>query len=228
MELIGELWRRALAVHPAPETGVVALLAAVALAVVLLAWPLVRTLVTICHEAGHAVVAMAVGRKLSGIRVHSDTSGVTVSRGRPTGPGMIATLFAGYPGPALVGLGAAWLAGAGYAAGLLWLIVVLLALMLLKIRNFYGALVVLATGAAVALVSWYSSTAIVGWLSIGVAWLFLLAAPRPVVELLAHRSPGSDAAQLAALTRIPRLLWCLAWLGITIGALVLGASWLVS
>ena len=91
----------------------VALLAAVALAVVLLAWPLVRTLVTICHEAGHAVVAMAVGRKLSGIRVHSDTSGVTVSRGRPTGPGMIATLFAGYPGPALVGLGAAWLAGAG-------------------------------------------------------------------------------------------------------------------
>ena len=54
---------------------------------------------------------------------------------------------------------------------------VLLALMLLKIRNFYGALVVLATGAAVALVSWYSA-AIVGWLSIRVAWLFLLAAPR--------------------------------------------------
>ena len=60
MELIGELWRRALAVHPAPETGVVALLAVVALAVVLLAWPLVRTLVTICHEAGHAVVALSL------------------------------------------------------------------------------------------------------------------------------------------------------------------------
>ena len=227
MDLIGELWRRAVAVHPAPETPVVLLLGAVALAAVLFAWPLVRTLVTICHEAGHAVVAMLVGRRLSGIRVHSDTSGLTVSRGRPSGPGMVATLFAGYPAPALVGVGAAWLAGAGYAAGLLWLIVLLLALMLLKIRNFYGALVVLAAGVAVALVSWYAGAVVVGRLAIGLAWLFLLAAPRPVVELLGHRAPGSDAAQLAGLTRVPRLVWCVMWLGITVGLLVLGAWWLV-
>ncbi len=151
MEFITELWRRALATQPPPTPVVTAVIGAVALAVVLLAWPLVRLLVTVCHEAGHAVVATLAGRKLRGIRVHSDTSGLTVSRGRPTGPGMVATLFAGYPTASVVGLGAAALAGAGHAAGLLWLVVVLLGLMLLKIRNVYGALVVGGFGAAVGL-----------------------------------------------------------------------------
>lgn len=227
MDLIGELWHRALATHPPPAPGLVAVIAAVALAVVGLAWPMVRTLVTVCHEAGHAVVAMLVGRKLGGIRVHSDTSGLTLTRGRPTGPGMVATLFAGYPAASLVGLGAGWMAGAGYAAGLLWLIVLLLALMLLKIRNLYGALVVLAGGVLVALVSWYAPLVVVGWIAHGLAWLFLLAGPRPVLELLFLRSPGSDAAQLAAITHIPKLFWCLAWLGINVGTLALGASWLL-
>ncbi len=225
--MLSELWRRALATHPAPEPTVSAILAAAALALVLVAWPLVRLFMTVCHEAGHAVVALLVGRKLSGIRLHSDTSGLTVSRGRPSGPGMVATLFAGYPAASVVGLGAAWLAGAGYAVGLLWLLVVLLALMLLKLRNIYGALVVLATGALVAVFSWYATPTVAGWLATGLAWLLLLAAPRPVVELLFAQSPGSDAAQLAGLTHVPRVLWTLLWLVLTVGALLLGASWLL-
>ncbi len=227
VELIAELWRRALAIQPVPGTTVVAVIGAVALAVVLLAWPLVRTLVTICHEAGHALVATLVGRKLRGIRVHSDTSGLTVSRGRPTGPGMVATLFAGYPTASVVGLGAAWLAGAGHAAGLLWLLVVLLALMLLKIRNVYGALVVVGFGAVVALASWFAQPLVLGWIATGLAWLFLLSGPRPVVELLLRHSPGSDAAQLAQLTHVPKFVWNLIWLLLTVGALLLGGSWLL-
>lgn len=228
MEFITELWRRALATQPPPTPGVTAVIGVVALAAVLLAWPLVRLLVTVCHEAGHAVIATLVGRKLRGIRVHSDTSGLTVSRGRPTGPGMVATLFAGYPTASVVGLGAAWLAGAGHAAGLLWLMVALLALMLLKIRNVYGALVVVGFGAVVGLASWYATPAVLGWIATGLAWLFLLAGPRPVVELLLRHSPGSDAAQLAGLTRVPRFVWNLAWLLLTVGALLLGGTWLVA
>lgn len=227
VELIAELWRRALASQPVPAPGVVAIIGAVALVAVLVAWPLVRTLVTVCHEAGHAVVATLVGRKLSGIRVHSDTSGLTVSRGRPTGAGMVATVFAGYPAASLVGVGAAVLAGAGHAAGLLWLIVALLALMLLKIRNLYGALVVLASGVVVALASWFAAPMVLAWLADGLAWLFLLAGPRPVVELLLRHAPGSDAAQLAGLTHVPRLVWSLAWLGITVGALLAGVQLLL-
>lgn len=227
MEFLTELWRRAVATQPAPTPEVTAIVGAVALAAVLLAWPVVRLLVTVCHEAGHAVVATLVGRKLRGIRVHSDTSGLTVSKGRPTGPGMVATVFAGYPTASVVGLGAAWLAGAGHAAGLLWLLVVLLALMLLKVRNLYGALVVLALGAVVALASWYAPPVTLGWIAIGLAWLFLLAGPRPVVELLFRHSPGSDAAQLAGLTHVPKLVWNLVWLLLTVGALLLGGSWLL-
>jgi hypothetical protein len=227
MEFLTELWRRALATQPPPTQAVIAIIGAVALAAVLLAWPVVRLLVTVCHEAGHAVVATLVGRKLRGIRVHSDTSGLTLSKGRPTGPGMVATVFAGYPTASVVGLGAAWLAGAGHAAGLLWLIVVLLALMLFKIRNLYGALVVVGFGAVVGLASWYAPPVVLGWIAIGLVWLFLLAGPRPVVELLFRHSPGSDAAQLAGLTRVPKFVWNLIWLALTVAALLLGGSWLL-
>ena len=44
-----------------------------------------RHVVTIVHEGAHGLAAWATGRQLAGIRLHSDTSGVTVSRGRATG-----------------------------------------------------------------------------------------------------------------------------------------------
>jgi hypothetical protein len=227
VHLLAELWRRALATQPLPSPWGSAVLAVVALAAVMFAWPVVRTLVTICHEAGHALVAVLVGRRLSGVRVHSDTSGLTVSRGRQKGPGMVATLIAGYPAPAVVGLGIAWLTGTGHASGVLWLLVLLAMVMLVWIRNLYGALVVVAAGVAVALASWYAPPTALGWIATGLAWLFLVAAPRPVLELLRRHSPGSDAAQLAGLTHVHRYVWCLLWLVLTIGALVAGALWMV-
>lgn len=117
-----DLWDRATTTQP-PLTWPVALvlgLLALALTWSPVGYRLVRHLVTLVHEAGHALVAALAGRRLTGIRLHSDTSGVTVSRGRPHGPGMVATVLAGYPAPALVGLGGALVLGAGYAAGLLW------------------------------------------------------------------------------------------------------------
>ena len=227
MHLLAELWRRALATQPLPSPWGSELLAVAALAAVVFAWPVVRTLVTICHEAGHALIAVLVGRRLSGVRVHSDTSGLTVSRGRPKGPGMVATLFAGYVAPAVVGLGIAWLAGTGHASGVLWLLVLLAAVLLVWIRNLYGALVVVAAGVAVALASWYAPPTALGWIATGLAWLFLIAAPRPVLELLRCHSPGSDAAQMAALTHVHRYVWCLLWLVLTIAALLAAALWMI-
>jgi hypothetical protein len=81
-------------------TGVAAALAVVVDAV----WRWSRGVVTIAHEAGHAVAAIATGRRLTGIRLHSDTSGLTLSVGRPRGFGMIVTAAAGYVSPSLVGL----------------------------------------------------------------------------------------------------------------------------
>lgn len=201
------------------------MISVVALACVILAWPLVRMAVTVCHEAGHAVAATLTGRSLQGIRLHSDTSGVTLTRGKPSGRGMVITLLAGYPAASLIGLLAAAVAGAGHAVGMLWLLVALLAVMLLKIRNMYGALVVVLLGAMLALATWYAPAHILAWLAHTLAWLLLIAGPRPVIELALSRrrtTTGSDAAQLARLTHVPKVVWITLWLAATVGALAFG------
>lgn len=209
---------------------------AVGTAAVVLTWSplgyrLVRHLATLLHEAGHAIVGVLMGRKLRGIRLHSDTSGLTVSRGKPTGPGMVATLLAGYPAPAVVGLAGAWLVSAGYAAGMLWALVLLCALMLVFIRNFYGLWVILVTGVGVAVLSWTASAEILSITAYLMVWSLLLVAPRAVVELQRSRrrqrsSTSSDADQLARLTRIPAGFWIAVFWLICAGCLVLG-GWLL-
>src|SRR5699024_8128640 len=115
---------------------------------------IVRHLATVLHEAGHALVAALVGRKLRGISVHADISGLTVSKGRPDGPGMVATLLAGYTDSAVFGLAGAWLISHGYAAGTMWSLVVVCSLLLLLIRDLYILWVVLVICAGVAVLSW--------------------------------------------------------------------------
>lgn len=225
MSVLEDLWRRVTTASPIPDASTLMVIGFVAFGCVVLAWPAVRMVVTVCHEAGHAVAATATGRSLQGIRLHSDTSGLTLTRGRPSGAGMVLTLFAGYPAASLVGLLAAAIAGAGHATAMLALLVVMLALMLLKIRNVHGALVVLALGGGLALAAWFAPGQVLVWLAYGLAWLLLLAGPRPVLELAlrpANQTRGSDAAQLARLTHVPRPVWIVLWLGVTIGALVLG------
>lgn len=238
MDVLNQLWERATATHAPLDLPVVLALAGVAL---VLTWSppgyrLVRHLVTLIHEAGHALVAVLAGRRLSGIRLHSDTSGVTLSRGKPRGLGMVFTLAAGYPAPALIGLGGAWLMGAGYAAGWLWLLVLICASMLLLVRNLYGLWVVLVTGVAVGALSWLAPPQVLVAAAYLVVFCLLLAAPRSVVEMQRQRRrvlrpggrggrranarPVSDADQLARLTPLPVWCWtaafwlsCLACLG---------------
>lgn len=222
-----EIWRRSTTTQPAPEPWVVAAIGMVALVVVASPlWPLVRMLATITHEGGHALVALLTGRRLTGIRLHSDTSGVTLSVGRPRGAGMLLTLLAGYPAPALTGVGAAVLLGSGYAVGVLWLAVALLGVMLLLMRNLYGIAVILGVGTAVALLTWFAPAVWQSWIAYGVCWLLLWSAPRPVVELARHPRPGSDVDQLRRLTRIPRGVW-LALFGLVATGAVVTGTWLL-
>ncbi len=234
MELFGEIWRRATSAQPTPPAALVALTAVVALGLVMspTAWPYTRMLVTITHEGGHAVAALLAGRRLQGIRLHSDTSGLTVSAGRPTGPGMVLTCAAGYTGPGLFGLGAAALLAAGHAIGLLWVLLGLLALLLVQIRNWYGLWSVLVTGAVVLAATWWLPPEGQAAFAAVATWFLLLAAPRTVLELQAARrrrsAPDSDADQLARLTRVPALLWVGVFLAVDVGALALGGGWLLT
>lgn len=231
--MLEELWQRSTSVQPPlPELWVIGVgLAALAVTWSTIGYRLVRHLATLLHEAGHAVVGLLVGRKLRGIRLHSDTSGLTVTRGKPTGPGMVATLLAGYPAPAVVGLAGAWLVSAGYAAGMLWALVLLCAVMLVFIRNFYGLWVVLATGGGVAVLSWTASGEIISIAAYLMVWSLLLVAPRAVLALQRSRrrqrsGTQSDADQLARLTRLPAGFWIAVFWLICIGGL-LGGGWLL-
>jgi Peptidase M50B-like len=218
------------------DPWVVALSAALAVSAVAVPrlWSWTRHVSTIVHEAGHAVVALLTGRRLAGIRLHSDSSGVTVSVGRPRGPGMVAMLAAGYPAPALLGLGAVALLRAGRADVLLWGLVVVLAGLALQIRNWFGAWTILATGAVVFAVTWWLPADWHRAFAYLVTWFLLLSGPREVLGLYAARrghgrrrgARGSDADQLARLTHLPAGLWSALFLLVCLGAAVLGI-WLL-
>ena len=233
MDPLSEVWHRVVTTQPPPSAAVVAGTAVVAAVLVLLprTWRVTRHVVTIVHEGAHGVAALLTGRRLSGIRLHSDTSGVTVSVGRPRGPGMVLTAAAGYVGPALLGLGAAALLAAGHAVALLWAVVVLLALLLVQIRNWFGLWSVLVSGAVVLVVSELLPGQAQSAFAYLLAWFLLLSAPRPVLELQAERrrrrSSTSDADQLARLTGLPGLVWVGIFLAVTAGALVEGGRWLL-
>jgi hypothetical protein len=233
MTAVARFWDRVTAV--VPDLPVPVLLGSAAAAALLVLspplWRLTRHAVTIAHEGAHGAVALATGRRLSGIRLHSDTSGLTVSAGRPTGLGMVLTCAAGYTGPALFGLGAAALLAAGHAVGLLWALLVLLALLLLQIRNWYGLWSVLVTALVVFAATWWlPPSGQAAFAAVG-TWFLLIAAPKTVFELQRSRrrrgAPDSDADQLARLTPLPALVWVGAFLLLDLGALVLGGWWLV-
>ncbi|MFD0684624.1 M50 family metallopeptidase [Actinomadura fibrosa] len=216
--------------QPDPPWWLVVLVGLIALASVVHGptWRVARNTVTIAHEGGHALVALVTGRKLDGIKLHSDTSGVTVSRGKPHGPGMVFTAMAGYLTPPLLGLLFAVLLAAGRITLMLWFSLALLAGMLVMIRNAYGALSVLATGAIIFAVSWLGNAEVQAGFAYLAAWFLLLAATRPVVELqrmrARHMAPSSDADQLAHLTGVPGLAWVSLFGAIALAALLLGGA----
>ncbi|MFJ7121893.1 M50 family metallopeptidase [Streptomyces albogriseolus] len=230
---LASLWDEVSGAQPDPDLWVVVatLVAALAVVVPQAPWRIARNAVTIAHEGGHGLVALLTGRTLTGIRLHSDTSGLTVSRGKPTGIGMILTAAAGYTAPPLLGLGGAALLGAGRITLLLWLATALLLAVLVMIRNAYGAVSVLVTGSTFVLVSWLAGPQVQAAFAYAVVWFLLLGGVRPAFELQAKRSRGgagdSDADQLSRLTHVPAGLWLFLFHAVSVCSLLGGGRWLL-
>ncbi|MET9504709.1 M50 family metallopeptidase [Streptomyces sp. NPDC006622] len=228
-----DLWDRLVGTQTDPDLWVVVATMAAALAVVVphTLWRLSRNAITIAHEGGHGLVALLTGRRLTGIRLHSDTSGLTLSRGKPHGLGMILTAAAGYTAPPLLGLGGAALLGAGRITLLLWLATALLVGMLVMIRNAYGVLTVVLTGGVFLLVSWLAGPQVQAAFAYVVVWFLLLGGVRPAFELQAKRSRGgageSDADQLSRLTHVPAGLWLFLFHAVSLCALLGGGRWML-
>lgn len=198
------------------------LVLAAALVLLPLTWQWARHVVTLVHEAGHAGVAAVTGRRVSAIRLHADTSGITESIGRPSGPGMVATALAGYSAPPLVGLGL--LAMSDHHAPLAWvLLVVLLVVMVVFIRNWFGLLVVLLAGTAVWQLHAHGGAALQEGALRVLAGLLMFGGLRAACELWPHRRRSarrtSDADLLARLTHVPAAGWNLLFILVAAGCL---------
>ncbi|MER5446067.1 M50 family metallopeptidase [Streptomyces sp. NPDC002766] len=230
---LASLWDRVFGTQPDPDLWVVlaTLVAALAVTIPHGVWRIARNAITIAHEGGHGLVALLTGRQLTGIRLHSDTSGLTLSRGKPHGIGMILTAAAGYTAPSLLGLGGAALLAAGHITLLLWAATALLIAMLIMIRNAYGALTVVLTGGMFLLVSWLAGPQVQAAFAYAVVWFLLVGGVRPAFELQAKRMRGgagdSDADQLSRLTHVPAGLWLFLFHAVSLCSLIGGGRWLL-
>jgi hypothetical protein len=195
-----------------------------------LSWRLARNVVTIAHEGGHALLAVVAGRGLTGIRLHADTSGLTVSTGARRGPGLVFTFLGGYPAPSLLGLGGAMLVAADRAALMLWIAIALLVATLIHVRNVFGVFSVLATGALVGVVAWFGEPRLQDGFAAALCWLLLFGGLRAVQELQRGRRRGhhgtSDADMLARITPLPGGMWA-GFFWLVAGVAVITAAWVM-
>ncbi|MDN4490385.1 M50 family metallopeptidase [Demequina sp. SYSU T00068] len=234
---LAEIWDRlwvdvTTPVDVAQSTVLIALAVVVACIVVAPLWGIVRHAVTIAHEGGHALVAGLTGRRVSGIRLHSDTSGLTTSYGEAKRFPLTLVALAGYPAPGVLGLAAAWAIAAGHAVAVLWVLEAVLLLMLVRIRNWYGLLVMVVAIAGLGAAAWLLPDPWRVGLACGLAWLLMIGAVRAVVELGSSRrggrGRGSDADALARLTTVPGGAWVAVFWLLTAGCAGLGGWWLLA
>ncbi|UFU02795.1 M50 family metallopeptidase [Ruania suaedae] len=204
----------------APSARELLVLLGLVAAVVVLgpAWRAARLVVTLVHELGHAVVGILCGRRFAGFVLRMDASGHAITHGRARGPGRVATTWAGYPAPAVVGAAIIVAAARGWAPVVLTVALLVLVATLVRVRSFLTALVMVLVLAALGLLWWAAGPLWQGLAVLAVGAVLLVGAWRHVGSVARDRSRGSDPAVLAALTRIPRVLWLVSFV------LVLGAA----
>jgi len=202
-----------------------AMIGLVALAVVapIAGWQFIRHGTVMAHEGAHAVFGSLAGRKISGIMLNADATGGTfVAQGGCLGTIIIG--FAGYVGPSLFGLGAAWAIHLGYSESVLWVTLFLLVILAFMLRRSYGMITVVFTGALVYVVGHFTPRGVQIVAAYFLTWLLLLSGVRGI---LYRGADSGDGANLSQLTMIPRLIWWLLWLAATLGAVALGGKMLV-
>jgi hypothetical protein len=186
-------------------------------------WRFVRHLSVMAHEGAHAAAGWGVGGRVSGVKLNRDATGETATRGAG-GFGSVIIGVAGYLGPSLFGLAAAYLISIDQIKVALWLALVCLAIMLILVRNFFGVIPVAISGGLVFLVLRYGNPEIQAVTACALSWFMLFSGVRWV---LIDGTGAQDAAILAEGTRIPRFIWVIFWLAITVGAVWVGGHLLL-
>lgn len=216
MERIVAAWEWLMArwaVSAPPSIWVIVAIAAAVIVITAIrpTWIITRHGATIVHEMGHVTMAWLWGRRIQGIRLHTDTSGLAITEGKPRGLGVLLTFLAGYTAPPLLGLGLVAATLAGWSGAALTGVVVILGLALLLVRNFFGILTVgVAILVSVTILATGDPTVITTTtLTYGI--FLLIAGVRTVFDLSAAHGNGtgtdSDAALAARHSILPTVLW---------------------
>jgi Peptidase M50B-like len=190
-------------------------------------WKIATHAVTVVHEAAHATVGLVAGRNIRNVKINPNGGGSTVMVPQ-TGFGYGVAAFAGYIGPSAAGLLAAWLISIGRIVAVLWLGGLMLAVMVLMVRNFFGGIVILACGALLYVILRYSPAGVETAAAYGVTWFLLLSAPKDALSAATQPKNVADAKALAGMTVLWPSAWCFLWVVGTIAALVVGGAILVT
>lgn len=186
-----------------------------------------RALVTVAHEAGHMVVLVLTFRKHFGFTLADGGGGATefeASRWSPANP-LIA--FAGYPLPPLLGLGGAHVVAGGNPAAVLWISLVLLVAAFFEAANPLANLVTLLAVVGVGWTVFDGALDLQAAVAVALVWLMLIGGAY-YSSIGLSRGDGSDAAALAGMTLVPRLVWHAVWAVIGIVCLWKGGVLLLS
>ncbi|KAB1650577.1 M50 family metallopeptidase [Pseudoclavibacter endophyticus] len=211
-----EPWLRELWARTAPTEGGVSLDPAILYVVLGVAavgigapplWRVLRVAITLVHELGHALVGVLVGRKFTGFVVRGDMSGHAVTKGPARGFGRVITTWAGYPAPAVVGAGLAWLGANGWAAPAIAACLGVLIVSLVRVRSLLTALVMFAAIAATAALWWFRDDALQAPVLLGAGTVLVVGAWRHLAAVWGSGGRSSDPGVLAQLTRVPAFLW---------------------
>ncbi len=170
-------------------------------------WRVARVVVTLVHELGHALVGMSVGRRFTGFVVRGDMSGHAVTSGPARGAGRVATTWAGYPAPALVGAAVVWLAVRGWAAPVISVGLVVVVLTVWRIRSMFTALVIALTLGGIGALWWWRDDGLQQQVLVALGLVLVVGAWRHIASVARYGSSGDDPAALAQLTGVPRLVW---------------------
>lgn len=195
-------------------------------------WQKARHGATIIHEMGHVSMGWLWGRKVQGISLHSDTSGLTITAGKERGMGVLMTFMAGYPAPALVGLALVWASVSGYSGAALTLVMALLVLAFWLIRNFFGFFLLVISLLGAGAVFWSANPPVVTGFTLAVGIFLLLAGTRSCFDLRETHQHGeggeSDAEMASQHSLLPASAWVYIFIAASIACILQSINVIVS
>jgi hypothetical protein len=196
-------------------------------------WPITTHALTIAHEGSHAILGSAAGGRITSVTMSVRGDGETKVQYQNALTFIVSALF-GYLGPSLFGILGAVLLVNGLAPHLvLWVSLGLLLVILLQIRNLFGAVAVVVAGFFFYLVAHYGTPTGRTVFAYTWVWFLLLGGFFDVLVLQGvrrdlksqgHKDAGHDAAHLRDKTKLPAALWVGFWWLATLAALIYGAG----